>query len=88
MGCRPRKSFFLANGHRVAKLALIRGLLDQCPPEEIRRGGDYRERLRDLMGIDLGQYPCCAGTPFRATPNIAGHPFPAVAMQSNVIVRD
>jgi len=58
---RIRHYGFLANGHRVAKLALIRKLLDQSPPEKIRRGGDYRQRLRDLMGIDLGRCPCCGG---------------------------
>jgi hypothetical protein len=58
---RIRHYGFLANGHRVAKLALIRGLLDQSPPEKIPRGGDYRQRLRDLMGIDLGRCPCCGG---------------------------
>ncbi|NCF83630.1 MAG: IS91 family transposase [Proteobacteria bacterium] len=58
---RIRHYGFLANGHRVAKLALVRRLLDQNPPEKIRRGGDYRQRLRDLMGIDLGRCPCCGG---------------------------
>jgi hypothetical protein len=58
---RIRHYGFLANGHRVAKLALIRRLLDQSPPEKIPRGGDYRQRLRDLMAIDLGRCPCCGG---------------------------
>jgi hypothetical protein len=59
---RIRHYGFLANGHRVAKLALIHELLHQCPPERIRRGGDYRQRLRDLMGFDLDRCPCCDGT--------------------------
>ena len=58
---RIRHYGFLANGHRIAKLTLIRGLLDQEPPETIRRTGDYRERLRDLMAIDLERCPCCGG---------------------------
>ncbi len=67
---RIRHYGFLANGHRVAKLALIRGLLDQSPPEQIRRGGNYRERLRDLMGIDLGRCPRCGG-PMRVIDTLA-----------------
>ena len=58
---RIRHYGFLANGQRVAKLALIRGLPDQSPPKQTRRGGNYRERLRDLMGIDLDRCPCCGG---------------------------
>ena len=58
---RNRHYGFLANGQRVAKLALIRGLPDQSPPKQIRRRGNYRERLRDLMGIDLDRCPCCGG---------------------------
>jgi hypothetical protein len=58
---RIRHYGFLANGHRVAKLALIRGLLDQEPPETIRRTGDYRERLRDLIGINIDCCPGCGG---------------------------
>ena len=58
---RIRHYGFLANGHRVAKLALIRRLLDQQPPETIRRTGDYRERLRDLIGVDIDCCPGCGG---------------------------
>ena len=58
---RIRHYGFLANGHRVAKLAAIRRLLDQDPPETIRLSSDYRERLRDLTGIDLSRCPCCGG---------------------------
>lgn len=58
---RIRHYGFLANGHRQDKLALIRRLLDRPAPEPIRRSGDYRERLRDLMGIDLNHCPCCGG---------------------------
>lgn len=59
---RIRHYGFLANGHRIAKLALIRRLLDQIPQPTVRRGGDYRDRLRDLLGIDLERCPCCGGT--------------------------
>jgi hypothetical protein len=58
---RIRHYGFLANGHRVAKLALIRRLLDQEPLETIRRTGNYRERLRDLMGVDIDCCPGCGG---------------------------
>jgi hypothetical protein len=58
---RIRHFGFLANGHRAAKLSVIRRLLDQVPPEAIHRSSDYRERLHDLMGIDLSRCPCCGG---------------------------
>ena len=58
---RIRHYGFLANGQRVAKLALIRRLLDQPAPPPIRRSEDYRERVRELTGIDLRSCPCCGG---------------------------
>jgi hypothetical protein len=58
---RIRHFGFLANGHRIAKLDVIRRLLDQVPPEIKCRSSDYRERLRDLMGVDLSRCPCCGG---------------------------
>jgi Putative transposase/Transposase zinc-binding domain len=59
---RIRHYGFLANGHCTAKLALIRRLLDQPTPEPMARTGDYRQRLRELIGIDLDHCPCCGGT--------------------------
>ncbi|MCP4303587.1 MAG: IS91 family transposase [bacterium] len=58
---RIRHYGFLANGHRLAKLTVIRRLLEQEPPATVRRDGDYRERLRHLIGIDLSRCPCCGG---------------------------
>ncbi len=58
---RIRHYGFLANGHRAVKLAVIRRLLNQVPPKAIHRSSDYRERLHDLMGIDLSRCPCCGG---------------------------
>jgi hypothetical protein len=59
---RIRHYGFLANGHRQSKLVLIRRLLDQAAPEPICRDSDYRQRLRDLMGIDVDRCPRCSGT--------------------------
>jgi len=59
---RIRHYGFLANGQRRRKLALIRRLLDQPVPPPIRRSEDYRERVRELTGIDLSRCPCCGGT--------------------------
>ena len=56
-----RRGLILANGHRVAKLALIRRLLDQPTPPKARANADYRQRLRDLIGIDLDCCPRCGG---------------------------
>ncbi len=58
---RIRHYGFLANGQRVAKLALIRRLLDQPAPPPTRRSEGYRERVRELTGIDLWRCPCCDG---------------------------
>ena len=59
---RIRHFGFLANGHRQAKLALIRRLLDQPAPQPDRRRADYRDRVHDLTGVDLSRCPCCGGT--------------------------
>ena len=59
---RIRHYGFLANGHRQAKLTLIRRLLDQPEPPRARMTGDYRTRLRALFGVDLDRCPCCGGS--------------------------
>jgi hypothetical protein len=59
---RIRHYGFLANGQRRSKLALIRRLLDQPAPPPTRRSEDYRERVYELMGIDLSRCPWCGGT--------------------------
>jgi hypothetical protein len=59
---RIRHYGFLANGHRQAKLAQIRRLLDQPAAGPRERTGDYRARLQALAGIDLELCPCCGGT--------------------------
>jgi hypothetical protein len=59
---RIRHYGFLANGHRQRKLALIRRLLDQPAPQPAHRSEDYRERVRELTGVDLSRCPCCGGT--------------------------
>jgi hypothetical protein len=45
---RIRHNGFLANGHRQAKLTLIRRLFDQPQPPRARMTGDYRTRLYSL----------------------------------------
>lgn len=59
---RIRHYGFLANGHRTARLALIRQLLNRPAPDPIVRASDYRERARQLFNIDLDHCPCCGGT--------------------------
>ena len=59
---RIRHFGFLANGHRQAKLAQIRRLLDQPAAGPRERTGDYRVRLQALAGIDLDLCPCCGGS--------------------------
>jgi len=59
---RIRHYGFLANRHRTAKLTRIRRLLAQPAPSTARANGDYRQRLRELIGIDLDLCPCCGGT--------------------------
>ena len=58
---RIRHYGFLANGHRAAKLVLIRQLLGVPPPEAPLPRTDYRERYKQLTGRDLNLCPCCGG---------------------------
>lgn len=59
---RIRHYGFLANGHRAAKLALIRQYLAVPPPEATPQPPlDYRERYKQLTGCDLDLCPCCGG---------------------------
>jgi len=58
---RIRHYGFLANGHRQARLTLIRRLLGRSEPPRPRATGDYRMRLRALFGVDLDRCPCCGG---------------------------
>lgn len=59
---RIRHYGFLANGHRAAKLALIRQLLAAPPPDAAPApSADYRERYRQLTGSALDLCPCCGG---------------------------
>jgi hypothetical protein len=57
---RIRHYGFLANGHRSAKLAQCRQLLQATPPA-IAPAADYRERYRQLTGRSLETCPCCGG---------------------------
>ena len=72
---RIRHYGLLANGHRRAKLAHCRQLLD-APPPTPPPPADYRERYRQLTGVSLDTCPCCGGAmlplgplPRRARPN-------------------
>jgi hypothetical protein len=58
---RIRHFGFLANAHRSAKLALIRGLLDLPEPEPVPEPADYRERYLRLFGRSLDICPACGG---------------------------
>ncbi|WP_448192993.1 IS91 family transposase [Azospirillum sp. sgz301742] len=58
---RIRHYGFLANGQRVAKLALCRQLLDAAPPAPAEPVADYRERYRQLTGRTLDRCPLCGG---------------------------
>ena len=58
---RIRHFGFLANTHRSAKLALIRGLLDLPEPETAPEPADYRERYARLFGRPLDICPACGG---------------------------
>ena len=59
---RIRHFGFLANGHRAAKLALIRKILAAPPPPAPAPiATDYRERTKQLTGHDLDICPCCGG---------------------------
>jgi hypothetical protein len=58
---RIRHFGFLANTHRSAKLALIRGLFDLPKPETAPEPADYRERYARLFGRSLDICPACGG---------------------------
>ncbi len=58
---RIRHYGFLANGCRVARLALCRRLLDAPTPAQAPPAVDYRERYRQLTGHSLDVCPCCGG---------------------------
>ena len=58
---RIRHFGFLANTHRSAKLALIRGLLNLPEPETAPEPADYRERYARLFGRPLDICPVCGG---------------------------
>jgi hypothetical protein len=77
---RIRHSGFLANTHRGAKLALIRGLLDLPEPETSPEPADYRERYARLFGRSLDICPACGGhlveiAVLRRAPQPAAPPF-------------
>lgn len=58
---RIRHFGFLANAHRTAKLATIRGLLGAPAPNPLGAPIDYRERYALLIGRSLDICPCCGG---------------------------
>ena len=58
---RIRHYGYLANGHRVAKLALCRQLLAAPTPVRDTPAADYRERMRQLTGRAVDVCPCCGG---------------------------
>src|SRR5207237_3711483 len=58
---RIRHFGFLANTHRSAKLALIRGLLNLPEPETAPEPADYRERYARLFGRPLDICPVYGG---------------------------
>jgi hypothetical protein len=58
---RIRHFGFLANAHRSAKLALIRGLLEVPEPLRPPEPVDYRERYARLFGHSLDICPACGG---------------------------
>jgi hypothetical protein len=58
---RIRHFGFLANGHRRAKLARIRTLLDVVAPAAAVSPADYRERYTLLTGRSLDTCSCCGG---------------------------
>jgi hypothetical protein len=58
---RIRHFGFLANGHRRAKLASIRTLLDVVAPAVAVSPADYRERYALLTGRSLDICSCCGG---------------------------
>jgi hypothetical protein len=58
---RIRHYGYLANGHRLAKLARCRRLLALPEPAQPVRAADYRERYQQLTGRSLDLCPCCGG---------------------------
>jgi hypothetical protein len=52
---------FLASGHRAAKIALCRRLLDAPAPPPTPLAADYRERCLQLTGHAIDVCPCCGG---------------------------
>ena len=58
---RIRHFGFLANAHRSAKLAVIRGLLEVPEPVRAREPVDYRQRYARLFGHSLDICPACGG---------------------------
>jgi hypothetical protein len=58
---RIRHYGYLANGHRLAKLAGCRRLLALPEPAQPVRAADYRERYQQLTGRSLDLCPCCGG---------------------------
>jgi hypothetical protein len=58
---RIRHYGFLANGHRAAKLDLIRNILAVAPPPPTPVATDYRELYKQLTGHALDICPCCGG---------------------------
>jgi putative transposase/transposase-like zinc-binding protein len=57
---RIRHVGFLANGHRMAKLALCRALLDAPTPEQPQQQS-WRDRYRQLTGEAIEVCPDCGG---------------------------
>ncbi|HZC89457.1 MAG TPA: transposase, partial [Mycobacterium sp.] len=58
---RIRHYGYLANGHRLAKLAGCRRLLALPEPAQLVRAADYRERYQQLTGRSLDLCPICGG---------------------------
>ncbi len=58
---RIRHYGFLASGHRAAKIALCRRLLDAPAPPPTPLAADYRERCLQLTGHAIDVCPCCGG---------------------------
>lgn len=58
---RIRHFGFLANTHRTAKLATIRGLLNAVEPDVVPEPASYRERYALLTGRSLDICPDCGG---------------------------
>ncbi len=65
---RIRHYGFLANGHRAAKLALCRRILQAPTPDKPVPPADYRERYRCLTGHSLDVCPACGGAMIQLGP--------------------